>query len=475
MQNASHTFSSLGLSETTLKALARKGFHTPTAIQAAAIPVLLNSHTGLIGQAQTGTGKTAAFGLPIFEKITPRGNHPQAVILVPTRELAIQVADELNSLQGDRNLSIVPVYGGQSIGLQIRSLKRGVDIMVGTPGRVLDHLSRGTMKLHQVSQVVLDEADEMLNQGFIEDIETILEAMPGEKQTTLFSATMPHRILLIARRYMGTYEHIALKPETADAELTAQSYIEVHEQDKLEALARIIDMEDDFYGLVFCRTKVDTANVAVQLQQRGYAAEALHGDISQGQRESILRSCRARKITVLVATDVAARGLDIAELTHVINYALPQDPESYMHRIGRTGRAGHSGIALTLVNPSEARRMHVYKQMLKLPLKRSKLPKAGHVASRKQERMLGAIQQIIAQNTHEEFRNIAEELLLRGSPEDVVASLLHHTKQHELCHAHYREIQRPNFSSERKPNQFHSKNRNNKFSRGKKKRFTRAS
>ncbi len=447
MQKASHTFASLGLSETTLDALTRKGFEIPTNIQRKAIPLLLSSKKDLVGQAQTGTGKTAAFGIPLFETLSTKGKHPQAVILVPTRELAVQVAEELDSLQGNRGFVITPIYGGQPIGAQIRVLQRGVHIMVGTPGRVLDHLARGTVQVSNVSHVILDEADEMLNQGFIDDIESILEGMPEKKRTILFSATMPKRILNLAEKYMNSYEQIVIEAQTKKEELTEQTYIEVHEQDKLDALARIIDITNDFYGLIFCRTKVDTDRVANQLKLRGYKAEALHGDISQNQREKILQACRNRVVTVLVATDVAARGLDIPDLTHVVNYALPQDAENYLHRTGRTGRAGKTGNAVSLVNPSEVRKLFYYQHILKLTITKQKLPMVSGVVEAKRTQMQESIRKILQDKSHHEFLDVAEMLAEDGNPVDVIASLLMHTAQHDLCASHYRELKRPSFSS----------------------------
>jgi len=351
--NNPEKFKKLGLTDKTLVALQKKGFEEPTSIQEKVIPLLLKGKKDIIGQAQTGTGKTAAFGLPIIENINPDKKNVKALILTPTRELAIQVAEELNSLKGNQSIKIIPVYGGQVITQQIRKLKSGVDIVVGTPGRVIDHIKRRTLKLRELSYLVLDEADEMLNMGFIEDVEEILESVGPDRRMLMFSATMPERIKKIAERFMGEYEHIKGKKEQLITGLTEQIYFEVHEQDKLEALTRIIDIEDEFYGLVFCRTKVIVSGLAGKLMDRGYDAEALHGDLTQPQREVILGRFRKRNITILVATDVAARGIDIINLSHVINYSLPQDPESYIHRIGRTGRAGSEVMAITFVTPSE--------------------------------------------------------------------------------------------------------------------------
>ena len=350
-------FRELGLSGDMVEALHKKGFEEPTPIQAKTIPFLLKNEKDLIGKAQTGTGKTAAFGIPIIENVVPEGKKIQAIILAPTRELAIQVAEELSSFAEHRKTRIITVYGGQPIERQISGLRRGVDIVVGTPGRVLDHINRGTMDISKVSYVVLDEADEMLNMGFIDDIETILKTAPKERRTVLFSATMPSHIENLAKKYMSNYEIISVMSDKVNRTNIEQIYFEVSQSDKFEALFRIIDVEKAFYGLIFCRTKLDADEIAHKLANRGLKSEALHGDISQGQREKILQKFRDKKLTALVATDVAARGIDVDNLTHVINYSLPQDPESYVHRIGRTGRAGKSGTAITLITPSEYRKL----------------------------------------------------------------------------------------------------------------------
>nr|WP_211436152.1 DEAD/DEAH box helicase [Candidatus Kuenenia stuttgartiensis] len=334
------SFESLGLSESTLKVLKEKGYEEPTPIQQKTIPAILSGTKDIVGQAQTGTGKTAAFGLPVLELLPEKSKNVQALVLTPTRELAIQVAEELNSLKGKKRLSIVPIYGRQSMELQLRSLKKGIDIVVGTPGRVLDHLKRGTLKIGKISFLVLDEADEMLNMGFIDDVREIMENTGHEKRTLLFSATMPFEIMQIAKNYMRDFDVQKVNAGQLTVSQTDQIYFEVFAADKFEALCRIIDIEKDFYGLVFCRTKIDVDAVASHLIERGYDADALHGDISQSLREKILAKFKKRQINILIATDVAARGLDIHNLSHVINYSLPQDPESYVHRIGRTGRAG---------------------------------------------------------------------------------------------------------------------------------------
>ncbi|MGM0444720.1 MAG: DEAD/DEAH box helicase, partial [Fibrobacterota bacterium] len=325
------TFEELGLSTRVLKAISDKGFEEPTDIQARTIPMILKGNSNIIAQSQTGTGKTAAFGLPLLDMIDKDARGVHALILAPTRELAVQVAEELNSFHADKGLSVVPIYGGQSIDQQLRRLRKGAHIVVGTPGRVIDHIKRKTLKLGTINELILDEADEMLNMGFIDDLEEIMKHTNPDKRTILFSATMPDRIRQLAARYMDGYEQIRVKNEQLTTNLTEQIYFEVRRNDTFEALCRIIDVEDEFYGLVFCRTKRDVDDVARHLNERGYDADGIHGDIPQNRRERVLKSFRSRKVTILVATDVAARGIDVTDLTHVINYALPQDPEAYVH------------------------------------------------------------------------------------------------------------------------------------------------
>ncbi len=438
--NNPEKFKKLGLTDKTLVALQKKGFEEPTSIQEKVIPLLLKGKKDIIGQAQTGTGKTAAFGLPIIENINLDKKNVKALILTPTRELAIQVAEELNSLKGNQSIKIIPVYGGQVITQQIRKLKSGVDIVVGTPGRVIDHIKRRTLKLRELSYLVLDEADEMLNMGFIEDVEEILESVGPDRRMLMFSATMPERIKKIAERFMGEYEHIKDKKEQLITGLTEQIYFEVHEQDKLEALTRIIDIEDEFYGLVFCRTKVIVSGLAGKLMDRGYDAEALHGDITQPQREVILGRFRKRNITILVATDVAARGIDIINLSHVINYSLPQDPESYIHRIGRTGRAGSEGMAITFVTPSEYRKLTFIKRVAKTDIRKEKIPEIDDVINAKQERIVLEIDNIMDSGKYNVFKEMANELLRGKQYEDVLASVLFYAFKDELDKRSYKSI-----------------------------------
>lgn len=360
MENIS--FEDLGLDELTLKAVEAKGFEVPSPIQVLAIPRLLEGDANLIAKARTGTGKTAAFGLPLVQKIREDKGFPQALILTPTRELCLQVCKEIQSFSSDNFPRMASVYGGQSMGEQIRNLKKGVEIVVGTPGRVKDHIERGTLKLENISYFILDEADEMLDMGFIEDIEEIFGKANPDSRILLFSATMPPQILKIASQFMGDYEVIEEEKRPEEPLLTEQRYWVVRENEKIEALVRLIDISPDFYGLVFTQTKVDADSVCKQLDEKGYEVAALHGDIPQAQREKILYRFRNKKTRILVATDVAARGIDIEGLTHVVNYALPFDVPTYVHRIGRTGRAGAKGLAFTFVRPEERRKLEFIKQ-----------------------------------------------------------------------------------------------------------------
>ena len=433
-------FKNLGLSEKTLKELQKKGFEEPTEIQEKIIPLIMNEDVDIIGQAQTGTGKTAAFGLPLIEKMEKGAKYIQALILVPTRELAIQVSEEINSFKGKSKFQIIPVYGGQSITDQLRRLHSGVDIVIGTPGRVLDHIKRRSMSLDRVTQVVLDEADEMLNMGFIDEVEEILVHTNPERRTLLFSATMPDRIMNVARKHMREFKIIAVKKSRLTVDLTDQIYFEVSPSDKFEALCRIIDVEKDFYGLIFCRTKVSVDELVNKLIDRGYNTDGIHGDLSQHQRERILDKFKKQRVNILVATDVAARGIDVKNLSHVINFSLPQDPESYIHRIGRTGRAGRKGIAITFVTPSEQRQLMHITMITKSAIRKEKLPGVSDVISIKKLRMQSELKELIESGMHEEYMNTASSLLEGSDPGEVVAALLKYTLDDELNEKKYREI-----------------------------------
>ena len=386
------TFEDLGLDEYTLKAIERKGFVTPSPIQVLAIPRLLNGDTNLIARARTGTGKTAAFGLPIIQSIREKSDNVQALVLEPTRELAMQTCEEMKSFsEGDLPRTTV-LYGGASYANQIRELKRGCEIVVGTPGRIKDHLERKTLDLSKIKYFILDEGDEMLDMGFIDDIREIFEQANQDARILLFSATMPAPILKIAADFMGEYDIIEEEKVIDEALLIDQKYWLVKESEKIEALVRLIDMSPDFYGIVFTMTKMDADNVTRALDMRGYEAAALHGDIMQNQREKVIERFRLKKTRILVATDVAARGIDISGLSHVVNYSLPFDTATYVHRIGRTGRAGTTGIAITFVRPEEKRKLGYFTKNVaratKSELKEAKIPTVNEVLTIKENRLI---------------------------------------------------------------------------------------
>lgn len=435
-------FAALGLDEKVLPAIKAKGFETPSPIQKLTIPVLLDEdrHNDLIAQAQTGTGKTAAFGLPLLQQLTPKKGSVQGLILVPTRELALQVTEELISFNKYSRLTITAIYGGASISEQLRRLKKGVDIVVGTPGRILDHLRRGTLDLKELQYLILDEADEMLNMGFIEDVEAILSESNDYRRILLFSATMPARIVALSKQYMKEVEVLKVPSKEMTTDLTDQIYFEVRDSDKFDALTRIIDVEAEFYGIVFCRTKVAVDELVTRLTQRGYAAEGLHGDVSQAQREKILKKFKDKQVTILVATDVAARGIDINNLTHVINYSLPQDSESYVHRIGRTGRAGNTGTAITFISSSEYRQFMMMQREIKVDIKKVPIPTAQHVVEIKKNRIKDELAEIIENENYTEYTKMAAELLQDQSPEVAMAALLRLAFKNELEESNYPEI-----------------------------------
>jgi ATP-dependent RNA helicase DeaD len=434
------TFKELGLSEETLKVLQLKGFEEPTPIQEQTIPALLFGEKDIIGQARTGTGKTAAFGLPLIELLERKSKKVQAIILTPTRELAIQVAEEINSLKGNKKLRITPIYGGQAISRQLKSLKKGVDIVVGTPGRVIDHLKRKTLKLDKISHFILDEADEMLDMGFLDDIKQIMGYTSKKKKTMLFSATMPKEIVNIAEKHMVKYDTFSVTQGDLTVSQTDQIYFEVQKENKFEALCRIIDIEEEFYGLIFCRTKIDVDNLAKHLIERGYDADALHGDMSQHLREKILNKFKKQFINILVATDVAARGIDVQNLTHVINYTLPQDPKSYVHRIGRTGRAGREGIAVTFVTPAEYRKLKLIQRVAKTEIRRECIPEVKDIIETKKLKIKLELEKVIGTEIDETYIKLAHELLKTNNEQNILAALLQHIYQEELNEKNYRKI-----------------------------------
>ncbi|BCB96133.1 RNA helicase [Dissulfurispira thermophila] len=416
-------FEDFSLSKETLKAISEIGFEEPTPIQVSAIPLLLKG-LDVVGQAQTGTGKTAAFGVPIVEKCQ-RGKNPFAIILEPTRELAVQVSQEINKIGKFKKINVLPVYGGTSIERQIKALKRGVDVIVGTPGRIIDHINRKTIFLSDVKIVVLDEADEMLNMGFIEDIETILRTTPQDRQTLLFSATMPQPIMSIAKKYMKNPEKIRVNTKDVVVPKIKQIFYEVREEDKINALSRLIDVEDPQLAIVFCHTKREVDDVSTKLVQMGYNAGALHGDYTQARREEIMKKFKEGRLDILVATDVAARGLDIQNVTHVINYSIPQNPDSYIHRIGRTGRAGKSGMAITFVTPREYRHLRLIEKTAKTVIDRKRLPSHADVIRAKEKNIAKDIEEIIRENKHTDYISAVRELSEQFSFGDIAAAALY--------------------------------------------------
>lgn len=388
-------FENYGLSKEILKAIKELGYINPTPIQAKTIPHLLNSDRDLVGLAQTGTGKTATFGLPILNQIDYQNKITQSIILSPTRELCVQIAKDMqNYAKYLPEIRITAVYGGASIENQIKDLRKGSQVVVGTPGRVLDLINRKVLKINQISFLVLDEADEMLNMGFKEDIDAILETTPIEKQTLLFSATMPPEIMKIASLYMHDPLEISVGTKNSGAENVEHFYYQVNAKNRYLALKRIADINPDIYGIVFCRTRAETQEVADKLIQDGYNADALHGDLSQAQRDHVMHRFRSGNLQLLVATDVAARGLDVNDLSHIINYNLPDEREIYIHRTGRTGRAGKKGEAITIIHNRELHKIREIEKLLKKPINRRQVPDGKEVCTKQLMHIIDRIEHL---------------------------------------------------------------------------------
>ncbi|GBF12135.1 DEAD/DEAH box helicase [Tepidibacillus infernus] len=404
------TFSEFGLSNNLVQSINNMGFEEPTPIQEKTIPLALEGKD-LIGQAQTGTGKTAAFGIPLVEKVSIDVEQIQGIVVTPTRELAVQVAEELNKIGQFKKIRTLPIYGGQDINRQIKALKKRPQIIVGTPGRLIDHINRKTIRLQQVSMVVLDEADEMLNMGFVEDIEAILQEIPETRQTLLFSATMPKPIQALAQRFMRDPEIIKIKAKEITVPSIKQEYVEVHEKQKFDVLCRLLDIESPELAIVFGRTKRRVDELSEALNKRGYSAEGIHGDLTQAKRDSVLRQFKDGTIEVLVATDVAARGLDISGVTHVYNFDIPQDPESYVHRIGRTGRAGKAGLATTFVTPREIEHLKFIEHMTKHKVERRSVPTLAEALEGQQRITMEKLLRVIEEEEIQQYRGLAEDLL----------------------------------------------------------------
>jgi Superfamily II DNA and RNA helicases len=404
-------FFDLDLSDEIKRAIKDMGFEEATPIQSLAIPYVLDGKD-VIGQAQTGTGKTAAFGIPTLERVDPDDKSLQAVILCPTRELAIQVAEELRKLSKYmKKLNVLPIYGGQPIERQIKSLKKGVQIIIGTPGRVMDHMRRGTLRMNNVKIMILDEADEMLDMGFREDIETVLQDMPEERQTLLFSATMSKAILNLTKKYQTNPEFLKVTHQQMTVPEIQQIYFEVKEKMKLELLSRLIDIYNPQLSLVFCNTKRRVDTLVTHLQVRGYLADGLHGDMTQGQRDRVMSKFRSGQIEILVATDVAARGIDVDDVEAVFNYDVPNDDEYYVHRIGRTGRAGKSGRAFTFASGREIYQLRDIQKFTKTKIEQHRIPSLSDVKKIKTNMFLDDIKHLINTENLEDYTNKIERLI----------------------------------------------------------------
>ncbi|GAA0124647.1 DEAD/DEAH box helicase [Clostridium sp. CTA-19] len=417
-------FEDLNLKPSILEAINDLKFEYPSDIQAKSIPVSLEGFD-LIGQAQTGTGKTVAFGAPLLSLMEPSNGNVQAIMLAPTRELAIQVSEELSKLNKYAQYKILPIFGGQSIDKQLKPLKKGVDIVVGTPGRILYHINRKTLKLDHAKFLVLDEADEMLNMGFIEDIELIISNLKKDRQTLLFSATMPKAIKSLAQNYMKSdAKHIAIAKQSLTVSKIKQFYFEVSQKDKLEALCRILDVDAPKSAILFCKTKRGVDELVSALQSKGYIVEGMHGDMKQLQRLNTLKKFKTGNLNYLIATDVAARGIDVEDITHVINYDLPQDTESYVHRIGRTGRANKEGTAYSFASRREMSMIRQIENVTKSKMEKKQLPTLNDIYASKSESILESVKATLEENSYESFIQTSKNLIDEFGAEDVTASLI---------------------------------------------------
>ena len=419
-------FEDLELDAKIMRAITDMGFEAASPIQGQAIPLELQG-LDIIGQAQTGTGKTAAFGIPLLQKIDPKNKKPQAIILCPTRELAIQVSEEIRRLaKYMHGVKVLPIYGGQEIGRQIRSLKDGVQVIIGTPGRVMDHMRRKTVKMDQIHTVVLDEADEMLNMGFLEDMETILSALPEERQTLMFSATMPQAIQRIAANFQKDPQIVRVVKKEMTVPKVTQYYYEVKPKNKLEVMCRLLDLYDPKLSVVFCNTKKQVDELVQGLQGRGYFAEGLHGDLKQEQRDRVMRAFRTGRTAILVATDVAARGIDVDDVEAVFNYDVPQDDEYYVHRIGRTGRAGREGKAFNLVVGKEVYKLREIQRYCKTRIIPQAIPSLDDVTSIKADKILDQVGEVLQDSDLSKVIDIVEKRVLEEdyTTLDLAAALL---------------------------------------------------
>ncbi len=412
MRNETALFGDIQLNKKICNALLEMGFEEPSPIQAKTIPLVLEGHD-VLGQAQTGTGKTAAFGIPTIERIDEKEKYVQALVITPTRELAIQVAEELNKIGKYMHIKTLPVYGGQMIERQIRALRAGAKVIVGTPGRLIDHINRGTVKLDKIKMLILDEADEMLDMGFIDDIREIMSHIDRENcQTLLFSATMPMQISKLAQSYMNNPQRVLISREHLTVPSIDQIYYET--KNKFEGLCRVLDVDCTGKYIIFCRTKKGVDDLIAALEARGYLAGGLHGDMNQAQRQRVMKKYKKNQIDILAATDVAARGIDIEDISHVVNYDIPQDHESYVHRIGRTGRAGRSGIAITFIEPREYRQLRAIEKLIKHRLIRGYLPTSADVLELQKEAIKGKVVKILEENRYHDYHMIVADLTADG-------------------------------------------------------------
>ncbi len=446
-------FTELGLSDEILKAVAAMGFEEASPIQSAAIPPLLEGRD-VVGQSQTGSGKTAAFAIPAIELIDIKISAPQVLILCPTRELAVQVAEETSKLAAfKKGVRELPIYGGQSYDRQFRGLKQGAHIIIGTPGRVLDHLEKGSLKLDALRMIILDEADRMLDMGFIDDIRTVLSQMPSSRQTALFSATVPGPIASLIKTFTRDPEWIKLKDQEMTVPAIEQVWYEVDRRTKVEVLCRLIDMEDITYAIIFCATKLMADELAEHLNARGYQADKLHGDMNQMMRERVMDRFRKRRVEFLVATDVAARGLDVKDIEVVFNYDLPNDGEDYVHRIGRTGRAGQGGKSITFVAGRELYKLQNIIRFTKAKIRREKVPTLEMVEERRTNAFFDSLKATLESGKFRRFDPFTDRLLDQGhSPTDIISALIH-MREPEGAATSGKEIPIPNspFESSKTP------------------------
>ncbi|WP_249414102.1 DEAD/DEAH box helicase [Alteribacter keqinensis] len=416
-------FAELDIHPMILKSLDQMGFEEATPIQKQVLPIA-KAGRDVLGQAQTGTGKTAAFGIPLIEKMEQEARHPQGIVLAPTRELAIQVAEELNKLGRYSNVRCLPIYGGQEIGRQIRGLKKNPQIIVATPGRLQDHMRRKTISLGNINTVVLDEADEMLSMGFVEEIEEILESVPDNRQTLLFSATMPPRLQTILNKHMNNPEQIKVKAKEMTVSNIDQRYVEVQERQKFDTLCRLIDIHSPELAIIFGRTKRRVDELSDALFQRGYEVEGIHGDLPQNKRDKVIQKFKQKRIEILVATDVAARGLDVSGVSHVFNFDLPQDPESYVHRIGRTGRAGKHGMAFSFATPREKEHINIIEKTTKKKMTVEKAPTLQDASVGRQQQAAEQLLEVVTGGDYADLTDKAEELLENYDAVTLVAAAL---------------------------------------------------